>query len=182
MPTPSAINSLTQTQREKFEEELMRRNFSDYDGLVSWLKTNGFELSRSTAYRHGSALKKRLNNLRNATDASILIAKAAPDDEDLRSAAVISMVQSDLFDLMVKLQELDATDDPAERVGLLKETARAVLDMTKASLMQKQWSDKIKSKLQIAAKEAHTIAKAAGLGDRDWAEIRAKFLGVEVDT
>jgi hypothetical protein len=179
MPRPSPIDDMTPEQRGAFESELIRRNFKDYDGLVEWLKANGLEISRSAAYRHGSKLQRRLQAVRNSTEAAKLIAEAAPDDADLRSAAVISMVQSELFDVMVTLQDLDEAE-PGERVGLLKEAARSVLDMTKASVLQKQWAAKVQAKLQAAAVEAEPIAKKAGLSDEDWAAIRAKFLGVEV--
>lgn len=181
MPRPSPIDDLSPEQRAQFESELIRRNFKDYDGLAEWLRTNGLEISRSSAYRHGSKLQRRLQNVRNSTEAARLIAEAAPDDADLRSAAVISLVQSELFDVMVTLQDLDEAE-PGERVGLLKECARSVLDMTKASVLQKQWAEKAKAKLQAAAAEAEPIAKKAGLSDSDWAAIRAKFLGVEVET
>ena len=180
MPRPSPIDDLSVEQRALFESELIRRNFKDYDGFVDWLRANGLEISRSSAYRHGSKLQRRLQNVRNSTEAARLIAEAAPDDADLRSAAVISLVQSELFDVMVTLQDLDEAE-PGERVGLLKECARSVLDMTKASVLQKQWAEKAKAKLQAAAAEAEPIAKKAGLSDSDWAAIRAKFLGVEVE-
>jgi hypothetical protein len=179
VPRPSPIDDMTPEQRQAFDAELIRRNFKDYDGLVGWLRDNGLEISRSAAYRHGSKLQRRLQAVRNSTEAAKLIAEAAPDDADLRSAAVISMVQSELFDVMVTLQDLDEAE-PGERVGLLKEAARSVLDMTKASVLQKQWAEKVRVKLQAAAKEAEPIAKKAGLSDADWAAIRAKFLGVEV--
>jgi len=98
-----------------------------------------------------------LQAVRNSTEAAKLIAEAAPDDADLRSAAVISMVQSELFDVMVTLQDLDEAE-PAERVMLLKEAARSVLDMTKASVLQKKWQADIKDKLDKAFSKLETQA------------------------
>jgi len=152
VPKPSALDSLTPEQRQQFDAELIRRNFKDYDGLVDWLKANGLEISRSSAYRHGSKLQRRLQNVRNSTEAARLIAEAAPDDADLRSAAVISLVQSELFDVMVTLQDLDEAK-PDERVGLLKECARSVLDMTKASVLQKKWKQDIEQQIRTQARE-----------------------------
>jgi hypothetical protein len=167
MPRPSPIDDLSVAQRAEFEAELIRRNFKDYDGLAEWLRTNGLEISRSSAYRHGSKLQRRLQNVRNSTEAARLIAEAAPDDADLRSAAVISLVQSELFDVMVTLQDLDEAE-PGERVGLLKECARSVLDMTKASVLQKKWKQEIelqikRETLEQAADRISEAAKAQGL-------------------
>ena len=172
MPRPSLIDELSIEQRTLFESELIRRNFKDYDGLVEWLKASGLELSRSSAYRHGSKLQRRLQNVRNSTDAARLIAEAAPDDADLRSAAVISLVQSELFDVMVTLQDLDEAE-PGERVGLLKECARSVLDMTKASVLQKKWKQEIEKQIrQQVIDQASTAAKAEGVSEQGVARIR----------
>lgn len=182
MPRPSPIDDLTPEQRSEFETELIRRNFKDYDGLAEWLRTNGLEISRSSAYRHGSKLQRRLQNVRNSTEAARLIAEAAPDDADLRSAAVISLVQSELFDVMVSLQDLDEAE-PGERVGLLKECARSVLDMTKASVLQKKWKQEIEAQLRQQIKEeaarlAANSAKQAGVSHETIECIRRDVLGM----
>jgi hypothetical protein len=177
VPRPSPIDDMTAEQRQAFEAELIRRNFKDYDGLVEWLKANGLEISRSAAYRHGSKLQRRLQAVRNSTEAAKLIAEAAPDDADLRSAAVISMVQSELFDVMVTLQDLDEAE-PGERVGLLKEAARSVLDMTKASVLQKKWQQEMQQKVQAAAEKVTETARAAGVSAETIAIIRRDVLGL----
>lgn len=165
MPRPSPIDDLTPEQRSAFEQELIRRNFTNYDGLVTWLQSNGFEISRSSAYRHGSKLKRKLQAVRNSTEAARLIAEAAPDDADLRSAAVISLVQSELFDVMVTLQDLDEAE-PAERVMLLKEAARSVLDMTKASVLQKKWKQDVDEKMDKAFAKLEAEASGTKPGNR----------------
>ena len=179
MPRPSPIDDLSPEQRKEFEAELIRRNFKDYDGLAEWLRTKGLEISRSSAYRHGSKLQRRLQNVRNSTEAARLIAEAAPDDADLRSAAVISLVQSELFDVMVTLQDLDEAE-PGERVGLLKECARSVLDMTKASVLQKKWKQEIEAQMrQQLAKEADKVAADEGVSEQGRLRIR-EALGMTV--
>ncbi len=177
MPRPSPIDDLSPEQRSAFEKELIRRNFTDYDGLVEWLSGNGFEISRSSAYRHGAKLKRRLQAVRNSTEAARLIAEAAPDDADLRSAAVISLVQSELFDVMVTLQDLDEAD-PAERVGLLKEAAKSVLDMTRASVLQKKWQEEIQAKLSRAAESVADKVRRGGLSSEAAEQIRREISGV----
>jgi len=176
MPKPSLIDSLTSEQRTEFERELIRRNFADYDGFVDWLTANGFDISRSAAYRHGAKLKRKLQAVRNSTEAARMIAEAAPDDSDLRSAAVISLVQSELFDVMVSLQDLDEAE-PGERVALLKEAARSVLDMTKASTLQKKWAIDNEERIrrqerEEAARLVTVAAKAEGVSEQGIGRIR----------
>jgi len=172
MPKPSLIDSLTPEQRAEFERELIRRNFADYDGFVDWLTANGFDISRSSAYRHGTKLKRKLQAVRNSTEAARMIAEAAPDDSDLRSAAVISLVQSELFDVMVSLQDLDEAE-PGERVGLLKEAARSVLDMTKASGLQKKWKQEVED--AVMAAQLDTLKRLAAYIDKNAPELKSAF-------
>lgn len=182
MPKPSVIDSLTPEQRAAFVAELTRRNFSDYDGLVAWAAEFGLEITRSAAHRYGTKVKRKLQAVKDSTEAARLIAEAAPDDADLRSAAVISLVQSELFDVMVTLQDLDDAD-PAERVGLLKEAARSVLDMTKASTMQKKWMQENEARIRREALE-EAANKAADIGQRNgWSKdtvnaFKREMLGV----
>ena len=181
MPSPSKLDGLSPEQRAIFERELIRRNFTDYDGLVNWLADNGFELSRSAAYRHATKLKRRIQAVRNSTEAARMIAEAAPDDSDLRSAAVISLVQSELFDVMVSLQDLDEAE-PAERVCLLKEAAKSVLDMTRASTLQKEWQQKHTARIRQesraeAAEELATELKNDGISAELEASIKRILLG-----
>jgi hypothetical protein len=149
MPRPSPFDDLSPDERDRVEREIIQRNFKDFDGLEVWLKDMGFEISRSCAYRHATKLKRRLQAVKDSTQAAKMIADAAPDDADLRSAAVISLVQTELFDVMVTLQEADMAE-PAERVELLKSAAKSVLDMTKASVLQKQWQKTLEDKVAQA--------------------------------
>lgn len=181
MSSPAQVDGWTVEARAAFEHELIRRNFTDYDGLVIWLTENGFDLSRSAAYRHGAKLKRRIQAVRNSTEAARMIAEAAPDDSDLRSAAVISLVQSELFDVMVSLQDLDDCD-PAERVALLKEAAKSVLDMTRASTLQKEWQLKNAARIRLearaeAAQDLSKELKNEGISAELEASIKRILLG-----
>jgi hypothetical protein len=55
----------------------------------------------------------------------MMIADAAPDDSDMRSAAVLSLVQTELFNALVALQEADNEDaDPADRIMLMAKAGK----------------------------------------------------------
>lgn len=172
MPAPSAIDNLDPDQRQALERELIRRNFKDYAGLVAWAAEYGLEISRSSAHRYGQKIQRKLNAVKASTDAARLIAEAAPDDADLRSAAVISMVQSELFEVLLNLQEAEATDDPQQRVELMAKAARGVADLSRASVGQKKWQQQVAVK--FGAKLDQLEAKAAaGPGKLDAATLRA---------
>ncbi len=178
MPAPSAIDALTPEQRTALDQAITQRNFANYDGLVAWLTEQGFELSRSTVARHGNKLKRRLQQVRDSTEGARLIAQAAPDDADLRSAAVISMVQSELFNVMVSLQDLEDATDPAERICLLKDAAKSIAEMSKASVNQKKWELGIrKQERDRAVQEVSAALKQNGISEEVEASIKRILIG-----
>jgi hypothetical protein len=104
-----------------------------------------------------------------------MIVNAAPDDDDSRSAAVISLVQSELFEVMIALQELDEAN-PDERVLLLKEAARAIKDMTQASVSNKKFKNEIES--AVLAAQLDVLKKMAAFIKERFPEFREAFAQV----
>jgi len=183
MPRPSQLNQLAPDDLTAFERELVNRNFSDYDGLVEWLAARGYEISRSVAHRHGQKVKRRLEAVKASTEAARLIAEAAPDDADLRSAAVISMVQSEMFELLLNLQEAEECDDPAGRVALMAKAAKGMADLTRASVGQKKWQMEVEAKIRAeerakAAEKAVSIARKGGMSTETTEALRREILGI----
>lgn len=172
MPSLSVFDSITPEQRAAIEQELLKRNFKDYAGFADWLKDLGLEVSRTAAHRFGSKIQKRLQKVKDSTDAARMIADAVPDDTDSRSAAVISLVQSELFDVMVALQDLDEAN-PEDRVMLLKEAARAIKDMTLASVSNKKFKNEIES--AVMAAQLDLLKKLAAFIAKRYPHLQAEF-------
>lgn len=103
--------------------------------------------SRSAVHRYGKKLERKLSAIKASTEAAKLIAESAPDQADLRSAAVISLVQSELFEAMVSLQEAEEESDAGSRVKLLSQAAKAIAEVSRASVVQKRWQDEVAEKL-----------------------------------
>lgn len=103
--------------------------------------------SRSAVHRYGKKLERKLSAIKASTEAAKLIAESAPDQADLRSAAVISLVQSELFEAMVSLQEAEEESDAGARVKLLSQAAKAIAEVSRASVVQKRWQDEVAEKL-----------------------------------
>lgn len=178
MPQPSAIDGLNPDQRAALDRELIRRNFKDYAGLVEWAEGLGLCVSRSSVHRYGQKIQRKLAAVKASTDAARMIAEAAPDDADLRSAAVISMVQSELFELLLNLQDAEATDDPQQRVELMAKAARGVADLSRASVGQKKWKTEVEARIRAeeragAEQAAAKAATQAGVSAEGIAAIRA---------
>ena len=146
MPPPAKIALLPEETRAELDALLIRRAFSDYHGLAAWLAEQGYEIGKTAIHAYGQGLKRKLAAIRASTEASRLIAEAAPDEEDRRSEAVMSLVQSDMFAMLVALQEAEDAD-PQERIKLLSSAARAIADLSRASIAQKKHAALVQAKL-----------------------------------
>ena len=178
------IDKLDIKTKQWLDAELIKRGFSNYSELASLLKQRGFEISRSSVHRHGQKLQRRIQAIKDSTEAAKLIAIANPDEEDALTGSVISMIQSDTFEVLLNLQEAGEAD-PQERLKLLSKAASAASDLARASIAHKKYSSAVRAKLnaakQAAANKAESVAKKAGLSDADWSAMRAHILGIEVE-
>lgn len=153
MPAPAKIALLPDSVRAELDARLVRRAFSDYHALAAWLGAQGYEIGKTAVHAYGQGLKRKLAAVKTSTEAVRLIAEAAPDEEDRRSEAIMALVQTDMFNMLVALQEAEDAD-PHERVKLLGSAARAIADLSRASIAQKKHAAAVQAKLDALLTEA----------------------------
>lgn len=172
MARPSKIDLLPAGVRDELNRRLVANAFSGYEALADWLATQGCELKKSAVHAYGQRLERRLSAIKASTEAAAAIAAAAPDEADQRSAAVISLVQTDIFDIMVTLQEAEE-GEPADRLKLLSRAAKSIAELSRASVNQKKWQAEVSSKVKAAEAKAGKIAAQAGVSAAQSEAIRA---------
>lgn len=178
MPRPSVFDQFNEAEFKAFEQEFIARNFKGLDAMVDWLAGRGFEVSRGAVHRAGAKIKRRLQCVKDATLAAKLVVESVKDDEGSLSEAVISLVQSEMFEVMTSLQEMDADTDPAERLKMLGNAARAAADIGRASISQKKWRMDMQAKAASAAEKVSQLAKKGGLSADAVDAIRREILGI----
>lgn len=176
MPVPSKVlTDLPEDVRKNLDDKLIANQFTDYIGLSKWLAEQGFVISKSSLNRYGQEFQSRLQAVKLSTEMARTLVENVPDDADAMSEALTRMAQDRLFTLLVNMQ-IDADDMTVAQL------MKAVSELTKASTTAKRYSQEVRRKLNEAAKSAESIARKAGLSDDDWGLIRAKFLGIEVES
>lgn len=179
MGRETAIDALSQEHKKLLDDKLFENGFNGYVDLACWLQSLGYQISKSSLHRYGQKLEHKLAAVKASTQAAMMIAESVPDDEDARSQAVLSLVQTELFNALVELQEATSEKtDPADRIAMLAKAGKGIADIVKASVMQKKHSIDVKEKAVIAANEVANIVKSNGLSDKTADLIRAKILGV----
>jgi hypothetical protein len=179
MPPRSKIQTqLSDELRKGLDRKLVDNGFADYKGLEGWLAEQGYSISHAAIHRHGQELEQRLAMIKASTEAAEMIAEAAPDAQDLRSEAVMSLIQTELFNVLMKLQEANTDDDMQNRVGLLSEAAKSIAQLSRASVNQKKWAEEIRQReRQQAAKEVSAALKSNGISEELEQSIRQILLG-----
>lgn len=160
MPKRSKVSTLPADVRAWLDRALADGNFSGYEQLEQLLAGKGYTIGKSSLHRYGQQLEQKLAAVKASTEAARAIADAAPDDADLRSAAAMSLVQTEIFNVMVALQEAGEESNPEERLKLMARAARPLAELSRASVNLKKWQAEVKQKLDALE------AAAAGKGEK----------------
>ncbi|MFW2176644.1 MULTISPECIES: DUF3486 family protein [unclassified Moraxella] len=181
MARESAIDRLPSDVKKLLDDKLFENGFNGYIDLETWLREQGYEISKSSIHRYGQKVEKKLAMIQASTQAAMMIAEQAPDDADMRSQAVLSLVQSEIFDALLDFQ--NATDEenamsPADRLKLLGQAGKGIANITTASVNQKKWQTEVKDKAQKAADAVENIVSKGGLNAETVQMIRREILGI----
>lgn len=178
MAPRSKIEGLPKEVRAWLDKVLADGNFSGYELVEALLAERGYTIGKSSIHRYGQKLESKLAAVKASTEAARAIADAAPDDADLRSAAAMSLVQTEIFNVMVALQEAEEQANPAERLKLMARAAKPLAELSRASVNQKKWQTEVRARAAAAADAAERIARKGGLSPTSVAEIRRSILGI----
>lgn len=157
---------------------LVANQFGEYEELSAILSEKGFAISKSSLHRYGTKLERRLAAIKASTEAANAIAAAAPDEADNRSNAIISLVQTEIFEALLAMQEAEECDDPAARITVLGKAAKNIASLTNASVTRLKWATEVTTKARAAAEAVAKIATKGGLSAEAVAEIRKQVLGI----
>lgn len=180
MARPSNIDLLPEKVRAELEAVLVANNFSGYESIADYFKDKGHDVSRSGIQRYGKRMEQRLQMIRASTEAAKMLANNVDDEENTLSAAVLSMVQSELFESMMHLQEASEIDpeDHEARIKTLSLAARSISELTRASVHNKKYQTEVQERLQKAADAVDKLTSKGGLSAGVAQAIREQILGV----
>lgn len=178
MPPPSKIDLLDDDTRRELEAKIVANGFGGYVALAEWLASKGYSIGKSAVGAYGNKLERRLSAIKTSTEAAKLITAAAPDDADDRSNAIISLVQTEIFESLLALQEADDETDPAEKITILGKAAKNIATLTRASVARNKWAQEVRGKLAEAREEVRRMAEGAGVSEETLAAIDRRLQGV----
>ena len=168
MPARSTVSRLPPEVQEEIDRRLIDGGFADYTALTEWLAGQGFEISRSALHRHGSALERRIEQVRIASEQAKAIEKAATDSGESIAFSIVVQLQVKLHEIVMAVEAGDAKSACT--------LARALGDLVRAGISLRR---ERRQALAEAADAADTAARRAGLSTDTAAAIRAAIEGLE---
>jgi len=176
-PERSKVCSLPEGIKAELEKKLVGNGFRDYVQLEEWLNLQGFEISKSAIHRYGQNLERQLSAIKASTEAARLISEAAPDEKGDLNAAAISLIQSGMFEALLAYAEAEGAL-PEDRVKLLSRSAKAIAEITHASVSQKKWAEEISVKIMKTANEVKTLLTKESTSEEVIKRTCDKILGI----
>jgi hypothetical protein len=147
MPPPSKVSLLPDDVRDELDQRLIAAGFGRCEELSEWLFDKGFEISKTTVNERAKKLKRRLATITASTEAAKILAKAAPDEADDRSNAIIALIQTEIFEALLQLEEATEESDSAKRIGILGSAAKHIATLTRASVARNKWAMDVRARL-----------------------------------
>jgi hypothetical protein len=184
MPPIPKVAQLPDEYRDWLRRAFIDRAFGDIQGITDELNTmlreGGIAVSigKSAIGAEAQKVKRAQESIRAATDAAKLIAEASRDDGDMRSEAVMALIQSDMFEALLRARESESLEDPLARLAAMSEAAKAAARLTVARVNQSKWRNEVEARAKAAADRVAKIAKTGGLTKDQVSEIRRQILGV----
>lgn len=179
MAKPSAIDQLNAEDKVWLDARFRDQGFCGYVEIAELLAERGYNVSKSSVHRYGQKLEQKLAAVQASTQAAIMISEAAPDDSDMRTQAVLSLMQTQLFDTLIALQEAGSEGvDPAKRLALISSCGKGIASIAQASIGQKKWMLDVRDRVEKAAQAVDSIVKKGGLSSEAADVIRKEILGI----
>jgi hypothetical protein len=179
MPWRGKLRTLPPELRAELDRRLVERGFANYRGLVHWLDQHGCHISINSLSRYGRILERRLATLKIATAQAREVVKAAGGADDTVNEALMRLVQSDLFNVLVEVRELDP------KKADLNALARHVASICRSAVQMRRLAEEMRrgigKRVRTATRKVVAAAREGapgGLSTEAERRIRAALLEV----
>lgn len=183
MPPRSSIYQLSEEHRAELDKRLVESGFANYTELTDWLRSNGYQISRSALHRYGSELEadfeRTMAEVQRTQRLAVAFADANPDERGAMVGATARIASESLLRITMALRESE--EDPAQLAKLMPSISRALGELGRLTISQEQWAKELQAETakqaqQEAATRAEAVAQQSGVTPEGIAALRAAIL------
>lgn len=183
MPPVSKIAQMPAEIREWLHKAFVARGFGEIEAITE--EVNGLmkeagvaiTIGKSAVGAESQKVKRAQEAIRATTEAAKLINDASPDAGDNRSAGAMAIVQSEVFEILLKMRESEEADDSV-RLGKMSEAALLLSRLSRSRVYQSRWNVEVEARAKAAADQVGKLLKKGGMDTKTAAEIRRSILGI----
>jgi hypothetical protein len=150
--------------------------------LSKWLGDNGFEISRQCIDEYRHKFERRLDAVRLATQQARLVCKQFKDDDMQMQSALMRLVQTRLFEvLVVAKEEVNSPGNqqsPTVAAVNVPALARCVSGLVKAETEHQRWAERARAGV-AAVEQKVEEARTKGLSKEAADQIKAVLMEIE---
>lgn len=162
MPRRSKVFTLPPAVKAWLDAALIEGNFTGYDLLVEELKTRGVTISKSSLQRYGAPMERMMHKVKLSGEQAQALMAGAGDDKGAVNDAIIRMIQQKTVELLL-MEDAEAEDgNPTPSIATDPKFVRAIATLVRASVQQKEWSDKLRKEDAAKLAKIEAEAKASG--------------------
>ncbi len=169
------VQMLPEQERAALNRYLVDHGFGDYERLSHLLSERGFHIARSSLQRYGSQFERKLETVEIASAQAREVIAASPDHEGAFGDALVRLVQSEIFKVLVECKGEVSKPD-------LARIARAVSGLGRTTVRQRQWAEAVRERLDTQKRAADgqigEVAREQGLSSEAAQQIRKILLGI----
>lgn len=154
MPRRSKIATMPAPVRDWLEQVLIDGSHDGYHALAQMLREKGFEVSHASVHRYDQKVQRTIAAIKTSTEAARQITASLPDQSDDVSQGLLRMVQSQMFQVLVSLQESAGEADLEKRIKVLSTAVRSASEAARANVTHRRWQDEVKARLAALESEA----------------------------
>lgn len=182
MPPRSKIAQLPEDVRSWLHRALVERAFGDIEAVTaelnSMLAKRGSDITvgKSAVGEASLKLKRAQEALRASVEAARMLQQDIGSGDALGGAA-LDMVQSEVFQISMRLQEAQDMKDE-DRIALIKDLSLATSRLSRARVNQDRWAADVRAKAEAAAKQVQDMATKGGMSDRTTKRMYNLIMGI----
>ena len=174
---PAIATLLPEDVLVALNEKLICQAFGDYAGLSEWLKEQGYQVSKTAVWRHGSCLQAAMEKSMGRARERMEIAKALRGASDEDKAALMEANEMVAMDQIMDMFEAMGTWEAADKVTAVPKLVRAIADLNRSAIGSSKWKKEFEAEAEKKASEkaarlATSAAKKEGVSDEGLSRIR----------
>lgn len=183
MPPVSKIAQMPAEIREWLHKAFVARGFGDIEAITdevnSLMKEANLAITigKSAVGAESQRVKRAQQAIRATTEAAKIINDSSPDVGDNRSAGAMAIVQSEVFEILLKLRENEELDD-GQRLANMSEAALLLSRLSRSRVYQSRWNVEVEARAKATAEQVGKLLKKGGMDAKTAAEIRRSILGI----